>query len=233
MAGAEPASPIILHYYERPPFHYTDEQGVPRGLIIEITANIFNKAKIPYSWRVTPANRILAVLKSDTGGNCTSGWYKLPEREKYARFSEPIYRDKPLVGLSRADFKVSENITAQNLFQFPNVRLLLKENFSQGAYMDKLLIDVPKDRIQRVTAEVPTMVKMLKLNRADLIITTEEESKIFISNAGYTEKDIRILRFPDVPAVEHRYILCGKSISASTMTRLNQAILQSPSQNAE
>jgi hypothetical protein len=99
--------------------------------------------------------------------------------------------------------------------------------------MDKLLTDLPKDRIQRVTAEVPTMVKMLKSNRADLIITTEEESKIFISDAGYTEKDIRILRFPDVPAVEHRYILCSKNVPASTMKRLNDAILKSPSHYSE
>jgi uncharacterized protein (TIGR02285 family) len=200
---------------------------------VERTANIFNKAKIDYSWRVTPANRILAVLRSDTGQDCTAGWYKLPEREKYAQFSEPIYRDKPLVGLSRADFKVSENITAQNLFRLPNVRLLLKENFSQGAYMDKLLTDVSKDRIQRVTAEVPTMVRMLEANRADLIITTEEESKIFISAAGYTEKDIHILRFADVPAVEHRYILCSKNVPVSTMKRLNEAVLKSRSKYSE
>ena len=227
---AEPASTITLHYYERPPFHYTDEQGIPRGLIVERTANIFNKAKIDYSWRVTPANRILAVLRSDTGQDCAPGWYKLAERETYAQFSEPIYSDKPLIGLSRADLKVAENITAQALFLLPNVRLLLKENFSQGAYMDKLLADVPKVRIQRVTAEVPTMVKMLKANRADLIITTEEESRIFILKAGYTEKDVRILKFPDVPAVERRYILCSKNVSPSTMKRLNEAILESPSQ---
>lgn len=232
-ASAEPPSTITLHYYERPPFHYSDEHGVPTGLIVARTVEIFNKAKIDYSWHVTPANRILAVLKSDTGLDCTSGWYKLSEREKYARFSEAIYRDKPLVGLSRADFRVSENITAQKLFHLPNIRLLLKENFSQGAYMDRLLSDVPKQRMQRVTAEVPTMVKMLKANRADLIITTEEESKVFISNAGYTEKEIRILRFPDVPAVENRYILCSKSVPDSTMKRLNQAILQSPPQHSQ
>ena len=99
--------------------------------------------------------------------------------------------------------------------------------------MDKLLTDVPKMRIQRVTVEVPTMVKMLKANRADLIITTEEESRIFILRAGYAEKDFRILKFPDVPVIENRYILCSKSVSASTMKRLNEAIFQSRLQYSE
>jgi len=221
---AEPISTINLHYYERPPFHYSDGEGKPIGIIVNMTTQVFNKAGIEYSWKVTPANRILALIKSDTGKDCSPGWYKIPEREKYAQFSAPIYFDKPLIGLSRADFNVQEGISAREIFHLPNVRLLLKENFSQGTYMDKLLSVVPKERIQKVTAEVPTMVKMLKANRADLIITTEEESEIFISKAGYKMEDFRILRFPDVPAVERRYILCSKSVPASTMKRLNEII---------
>ncbi|MDR7306078.1 hypothetical protein [Rhodoferax saidenbachensis] len=61
-----------------------------------------------------------------------------PQRQEYAQFSEPIYRDKPLVGLGNADLPVKQDITAKELFARPQTRLLVKQNFSQGACMNKL-----------------------------------------------------------------------------------------------
>jgi len=223
-ASASPVEQITLHYYERPPFHYTDEKGQPEGLILKKTIEIFHKAGISYSWERTPANRILALIKNDSGHDCSPGWYKNEGRERYAIFSDSIYHDRPLIGLTRVDFKVRDGITAKELFSMPDVRLLLKQNFSQGAYMDSLISENFGERIQRVTVEVPTMVKMLKANRADLIITTEEESETFVSKAGYGMQEFRILKFPDVPAVERRYILCSKNVSPEIIKRMNDAI---------
>jgi polar amino acid transport system substrate-binding protein len=131
-ASASPVARITLHYYERPPFHYTDDKGQPEGLILKKTIEIFDKAGISYSWEQTPANRILALIKSHSGNDCSPGWYKNEERESYAIFSDAIYHDKPLIGLTRIDFKVRDGITAKELFSMSNVRLLLKQNFSQG-----------------------------------------------------------------------------------------------------
>lgn len=83
---------VQLHYYERPPpLHYTDAQSRPSGLIVKRTKRIFNKAGITYAWQVTPANRILALIKNSPGKHCTPGWYKNPERAEYALISDPIY----------------------------------------------------------------------------------------------------------------------------------------------
>ena len=215
---------ITLHYYDRPPFHSRDASGHITGLVADPTNKFMNRAGIAINWQFTPANRILTMLKFNKGMDCSPGWYKNPERESYAQFSLPIYQDKPLVGLSRADFRAPEGITAKELFSQPETRLLAKQNFSQGAYMDALIAKMPPSHVMRVAEEVSTMVKMLKADRADLIVTTQEETEIYIQQSGFSEKDFRVLKFPDVPAVEKRYILCSKQVPAEVIERINRAI---------
>jgi uncharacterized protein (TIGR02285 family) len=164
--------------------------------------------------------------------DCTPGWYKKPDREAYAQFSLPIYQDLPLQGLSRANFSVPDGITAKELFLRPDLRLLLKQNFSKGAYMDSLIEHIPAQQVQKVAAEVPTLVKMIQADRADLIITTEEETDYFISQSGYQKQDFRIIKFPDVPATEKRYILCSQRVPTEIMNRLNQSIKSTISQKS-
>jgi len=222
--SCEPLPAITLYYYDRPPFHYRVPDGSMAGIIASSTETIFKRAGVAYQWELVPVNRILSNLKHNTGMDCTPGWYKPAEREVYAQFSLPIYRDLPLQGLSRADFPAPEGITAKDLFLRSDLRLLLKQNFSQGAYMDSLIASMPVQQVQKVAAEVPTMVKMIKANRADLIITTQEETDFFIAQSGYQKKDFRILKFSDVPGTEQRYILCSQQVPAEVMTRLNHAI---------
>lgn len=90
--------------------------------------------------------------------------------------------------------------------------------------MDGLIKKMPEEKIQRVSAEVPVMIKMIKLGRADLIIMTQGETETFVSGAGYRMDEFRILKFPDVPAVEKRYILCSRNVPATMMLQLNEVI---------
>jgi polar amino acid transport system substrate-binding protein len=215
---------ITLHYYERPPFHSRDANGQITGLVADPTIKILKMADVAFTWQLTPANRILSMLKNNVGMDCSPGWYKNPDRASYAQFSLPIYKDKPLVGLSRANFAVQEGITAKELLSRPGTRLLAKQNFSQGAYMDELIAKMPTAQVQRVAAEVATMVKMVQIDRADLILTTQEETATFIHQSGLDVKDFRVLKFPDVPAVENRYLLCSKTVPPHVITRMNKAI---------
>ena len=223
-ALSDPLPKITLHYYERPPFHYRADDGSISGIIAASTESIFKRAGITFHWELTPVNRILAYLKTNAGFDCSPGWYKNTERETYAQFSLPVYQDMPLQGLSRANFLAPEGITAKELFLRPDVRLLLKQNFSQGSYMDLLIQHIPEQQVQRIAAEVPILVKMVHADRADLIITTAEETDYFINQSGYKKQDFIILKFPDVPGTEKRYILCSQRVPIEIMNRLNQSI---------
>jgi uncharacterized protein (TIGR02285 family) len=220
---AEAQATIQLLYYDRPPFHTTQGNSVV-GLVAAPTEAVFRKAGIPFVWKRMPVNRILDMLKGSDGPYVSPGWYKTPERETYALFTLPIYNEKPLIGLARAGFSVPKGIKAKDLLARPETRLLVKEHFSQGAYLNNLIAQMPLRQIQTVAIEVPLMVQMIKANRADLIITTQEEVEFHVAQAGASMADFKVLHFPDVPAVEKRYILLSQQAPGDLLKRLNEAI---------
>jgi len=224
-AAAAEDAPLQLYYYERPPFHYTDESGHATGQFVERTALILHRAGLRFEWVRMPANRILATLRSVATPACSPGWYSTPERRADFWLSKAMLHDKPLIALLRADFAVPPGVTATAFFQMPSMRLLLKQNFSQGSYMNALIERMPDSQVQRVAAEVPAMVQMLKANRADAIITTEVEAALFVREAGFSMSEFQMVHFPDTPDNEYRYIVCSQSIPTRIRTRIDDAIV--------
>ena len=90
--------------------------------------------------------------------------------------------------------------------------------------MDELIAKMPPTHVLPTTDEVPTMVQMIARGRADLIITTQEEVEIYVHQSGFKLEDFHILVFPDVPAVEKRYILCSQQVPAEVLDNLNSAL---------
>ncbi|HEY8025127.1 MAG TPA: transporter substrate-binding domain-containing protein [Burkholderiaceae bacterium] len=223
-ARAESAAPVTVHYYERKPFHYADASNRVVGLLVAPTEQSFSKADIPIVWQLTPINRTLATIKANRGRDCTTGWYKSSEREAFARFTQPIYVDKPLVVFTRADFDARNGVTARELLARPHTRLLLKQGFVHGHYLDPLIDKMPPAQVQRVADEIPSMVKMVRAGIADIIIVTEEEVNLYINSPAMAADGIRALRLPDLSEREYRYIACSKQVPAEDIDKLNAAI---------
>ncbi|WP_199155822.1 ABC transporter substrate-binding protein [Chromobacterium sp. ASV23] len=226
MASAEeqvPQSLLVFYYYDRPPFHFINPNGRPDGFIVKMTDNILAEANISHVWKLVPAYRVLNIIKNDEGLNCSTGWYKTKEREEYANFTLPIYRNKPLVAIARINFPVAENITAKQLFSIPGVHILIKKGFTIGDYMNKLLEKVPISQIQSVTTEQVGLVKMIQAGRSDFSILTTEEVEAFREQPEML-KNIKILTLPDVPSGDERFIICNKKVDMSFMVKINAAI---------
>ncbi|HEY4083738.1 MAG TPA: transporter substrate-binding domain-containing protein [Burkholderiaceae bacterium] len=228
-SDSEDESALRLYYYERPPFHYTNGQGQVVGTIVRATEETLRRAGLQFQWVSAPANRVLVALHNEKEPACSPGWYSTPERRTDFLFSKATMLDKPLIALVRADFLMPAGITAKVFFAMPNMRLLVKQNFSQGAYMNGLIDRMPPTHVERVALEVPRMVRMLRADRADAIITTEAEAALFVHAAGLSMNEFKIVRFPDVPANEYRYLLCDHHVGTATVERINEAInLQGP-----
>lgn len=221
---AQPYAPVTLHYSERPPYQYTGADGRAAGLLIGLTAKVFVKAGIPVQWKSQPFNRSLMVIQANTGNDCSIGWFKTPEREAFAQFTLPIYRDRPQVGLARADFPTEAGITAKELLAEPETRLLLKQSFVYGQYLDDLIGKMPVASVQRVSVEVPNLLLMLQARRADVLILSIEEVEFYAMQSEIPMQDFRVVSFADVPQGELRYLMCSKQISPAVMKRLNKAI---------
>ncbi len=215
--------PIALLYNDRPPYAVSQPDGSVEGLTATPAANAFKSAAIPFKWVKLPTNRQLSLVKESTGMNCALGWFKNPEREQFAKFAGAIYQDKPTVALANRGFSVREGSALGTVLSLGRARVLVKDHFSYGPYIDRMLAAL-RPEIVNTTGENFKMVQMILADRADFMFVAEEEANYLIGQAGLDSRNLRILRFADMPDGEKRYLMCSRQVPDEYIVRLNRAI---------
>jgi polar amino acid transport system substrate-binding protein len=218
-------NPIQLYYYDRAPYAITDTQGEVSGLCATPAANAFKQAGIPFQWKKMPFKRQLATLKHNKKMACGIGWFKKPERESFARFTNSIYQDKPAVTISKKDNNaLGRHRDLISLFKDKKVKLLVKDGFSYGAYVDDLINDYDPAIVSVVTSTNVQMLQMILSGRADYFFISEEEADHIILSAGYETSQFQLKHFADMPAGNRRYIACSQQVSPEIVDLLNRAL---------
>ncbi len=214
---------LKIQYNERPPYQITMDNGAVTGLTATPLARALLDAGIPHQWEKVPTNRQLANIKANTESVCGVGWFQNPDRLQFAKFSRAVYRDQPTVLLARLGFAVPERGSLDALLPQPGVRVLVKDNYSYGPFIDGLLAR-HQPHLVKTTSENAAMAAMVRLERADFMFISEEEAPVVIAEAGFAPKDFQIARTTDMPKGERRYLMCSQVVSDDTLRRLNQAL---------
>jgi uncharacterized protein (TIGR02285 family) len=218
-------NPIQLYYYDRAPYATTDTQGEVSGLCATPAANAFKQADIPFQWKKMPFKRQLATIKHNKKLGCGIGWFKKPERESFARFTDSIYQDKPAVVISKkGNIVLEQHRNLISLFEDKKVKLLVKDGFSYGAYVDELINDYDPKTVSVVTSTNVQMLQMILSGRADYFFISEEEADHIILSAGYERSQFQLQHFADMPAGNRRYIACSHQVSPEIVDLLNLAL---------
>ena len=213
---------IIVHFHQRRPFYISDD--TVHGLVIDPIAMAFKTAGIPYVWQETPARRQLDIIERNEDESCAAGWFKTPEREAYAKYTLPIYQDKPFVAVARADNEyLAEAETLDRVLHERRLQLLVKEGYSYGRFIDEKLKAFDPRRIT-TTAENQNILKMIENYRADYSFMTEEEAEDLLTSPEAKAGTFRIVRFSDMPAGGKRYIICSQKVGREIIARLDAAI---------
>lgn len=219
-----PNDVVTILWTERRPFQYTDDDGQIKGVLVEPGTKIFSQAGITAVWKEVPANRVIQEIKYNEVPACAVGWYKTPEREAIAQFSQAMYRDQPLRAIMRASAGIEANVPTKVILENPRIRLLLKQGFSYGPYLDGLISRVDDRRIQRVAGDARNLLQMLRAERADAIFLSQEEVDYFGQRQPDFAAVFKVVTFKDAPASEYRYIMCDRLVSPALMKRINDAI---------
>lgn len=95
VAPALAAQPLVIHYNDRPPHHFT-QFGMPQGDGIDKLRAALTAANIPYQFHNTPAKQQLILLKANLQPACMLAWVGLPGRERAGKLSEIVYEDRRL-----------------------------------------------------------------------------------------------------------------------------------------
>jgi len=222
---AEAQSPVQLYYYERIPYAVKDNQGEVSGLCATPAANAFKKAGIPFQWKKMPFKRQLVTIKHNKKKACGIGWFKNPEREAFARYTDAIYQDKPAITISRKGNQALQRHQDLNtLLNDKNVKLLVKDGFSYGTYIDGLIKKNDPEVVVVATSTNIQMLQMILADRADYYFTSEEEAEHMIMNAGYEVSQFQLQHYSDMPAGNRRYITCSQQVTPEIIELLNRAL---------
>jgi polar amino acid transport system substrate-binding protein len=219
---------ITLHFYDRPPYMVAEGDGAV-GLTASAAEQALRKADLVFSWKRTPAKRQLMLLERGTGSDCGVGWYKSAEREKFGKFSAPIYRDRPTVAIARAGYVPASRRLA-DIVADPKLRILVKDGLTYGPDAHRILTGTAvKAKIQKATAEQSTLALMIAAGRADLMLSPEEEASLLMASHAEELRGLKVLEFSDIGHGETRHILCSPGVSNDTMARINAALATMPS----
>ena len=214
---------ITVNYNERPPYLIPGADGSATGLTGTPTANAFKAAGIPITWAKVPTNRQISAVKEAQGMQCAVGWFKTPEREKFAKFTKPIYRDKPWLVLANVGYSIKDGTKLEQALSAKGVRVLTKASFSYGPYIDNLLAKT-KPNITVSNGSTSQMLQLINAGSADFLFVSEEEAEYLVKEAGLTMKNFRQIRFPDMPKGGDRYIMCSKNVPDDAIAKLDKYI---------
>ncbi|MBB2493427.1 substrate-binding periplasmic protein [Aquipseudomonas ullengensis] len=221
------ADPITVAWRNKAPYHYV-EQGVEQGFLLERARQVFAAAGIETQFVQHPAKRIWHSFEQGTRNYCSFGWYRLPERERIALFSQTFHTDAPQIVLAstRALSAIQAHPSFADLLQDKRITLGLLDGVSYGPSLDQLIAG-SANHIQHATVEPAVMMRMVAAHRVDYMLADQADWDYLHEHKtgldGIVEQ-----HFADMPAGLERFIICSKDVSPDVMTRINQAITQLP-----
>ena len=215
---------VDLHFYVRPPYMVKSGEAQVSGLTADPAQAAFDKAGVPFRWQQTPAMRQLVMIERGSGPDCGVGWYKTSEREKFGKFTAPLYRDKPSVGIARADFHAPSK-TLAGIVADPATRVVMKVGLSYGQDVVGTMAHA-KAQVLTVATEQANLARMVASGRADFMFSTQEEADILRKYVDRGGESLKVLTFPDLHAGATRHILCSRKVSDETIDKLNAALAE-------
>ncbi len=220
-ALAEP--PITVLYSDRPPFMKKQADGTLTGTTATPAILAFSKAAIPIEIKeASPARRLLDVKDNNTRV-CSIGFYKTAEREAFARFSNPVSQDGRMIALANIKLHTIEAVSVDALLARSDLNILIKKNIFYGPFLEAKFAKMKAQRIES-NAEYAQLIRLIKVERAQLIFLPEEEAQFYLKEFGYSISDFNLIQFTEMPAGEFRHIMCSHRVEEAIMAKLNKAI---------
>ena len=222
-AAAQDERALTLLYRDKPPYSYTEGKQ-PKGLLIDQSRAVLAAAGLTAQMEEAPLKRIQLELQANERPLCSPGWYKLPEREAFARFSLPMSQDLPHVVLvgPRSAAAVRAHRSLASLLADPALRMAVVDGISYGGELDTLIRQQSPAPL-RATVTPVQLTRMLAAGRADYMFM-DREDYLWLTRQGELSKKLGALSFPDLPAGLQRHMMCSRKTPDATMQALDAAI---------
>ncbi len=221
-AGDGPAITILFHV--RPPYAEYDAAHLASGLLVAPVEAALARAGLMAEWmEMPPARQTEEIKRSDTAV-CGLGWFKRPDREAFAIFSQPIYRDQPTVVVARKDDdRFAEEVSLEASFRDASRELLVKTGYSYGATIDAWIKEL-QPSAEASSGANDVLLGMVALKRADYAIMAPEEANRLLSTVPELGAALRPIRLTDAPEGELRHLMCSETTPPDIVERINSGL---------
>ncbi len=222
----EQVSPAVLkvYYLEFPPYYYTNNDRQPDGFLLKKTEAILQRAGIESEYDSVPAKRILQDMRK-LEPTCSIGWFKTPQRERFAQFSKPIYQNKPLqiLYLKQNESLFRDKTSLAQVMADETLVFGQLESYSLGPVVDHMIKkSSPETRL--VVGGYPQLVRMLAAQRFSYLLAAPEGIDILIEKNRLVPELFVRQSMADIPAGNLRHLMFSRGVSDETIIRINRAI---------
>ena len=221
--GRTLSGPLLLAYHERPPYYMTTPDNTLAGLVGTVAYTALLESSLPFTLQEMPPQRQLDLLENNLEHLCAVGWFKNPTRERFARFTLPLFQDMPIAVIIRPATRLpASDITLQAMLGRPDLTLLLRSSYYYGKDIDEAIKSNSPSAIV-TDGDTGRMLEMLDAGRGDYFLATTEEARAAISAHAAPER-FRLLHPPDVPKGDMRYLMCSLLVTDEEIALLNKGI---------
>ena len=173
----------------------------------------------------TPPNRIILEIKKTENFYCSIGWFKNPDRENFAKFSLPIYQNKPVVILTNKKQRhlFSPYKTLKEVFSDKSLIMATMSAFSYGTFIDKLMKDdFPKTH--EISSKQELLPTLIMSGRVAYMLIAPEEIEALVRSPGLNPADFVSVTMSDIPTGNKRYLMFSKGVSDGIIERINLSV---------
>lgn len=223
-AEQETLNRIKVFYLEFPPYYYTNSNQEPAGFLLKKTEEIFRRAGIEATYESGVAKYVLQDMRA-LAATASIGWFKTPEREVFAKFSQPIYQNKPMqvLYLKKNDALFDSKETVAQLMADKSLTLGVVAGYSFGSKVDNLIKKhAPATKL--VTGGYPHLMRMLVEEQFSYMLVAPEEIASLVKMNYLVEGVFKARQMADIPAGNRRYLIFSKSVPGAVIRRVNKAI---------
>ena len=217
--------PITIYFHVRPPYA---EPGAPvgvKGLLVTPVIKALNDADLSAQWVEMPPARQTEEIKRARTPVCGLGWFKRPEREEFAVFTAPIYKDRPSVIVARKDdARFTAPVSLQHAFADPGAKLIVKTGYSYGGAIDAWMLQLKPDAEESAGSN-EAILNMIANGRRDYAIMAAEEADYLLTRDAPLGAALHAVELSDAPEGELRFLMCSKATPADAIARLNAELV--------
>lgn len=161
---AEPLRTLTVGFYDFPPAIYSDQQGRPRGPLVDLTRRVFEHAGYQAEFRAFPSARLYAALKNGT----VDLWPGAPGKPELV--ADTLEGRETLTHISLNLYHRSDTPPPNVPESLSEQGVIIIGGYNYWPQVNQMLNDPQLDIRLHRTSSHASALEMLRLRRADYLL---------------------------------------------------------------